>query len=387
MYAFINKTSPSYNIYGGDTVRKKRRASFFIVLLLFAAVLIFHIMGGQAFLNNITLNQSVLNKFIGDSVPVFYSLKPFDYDKFKNKIIAFVSPVSVIKNNVLAFNGIEISEPAEFQEEKEEELENAKPIEETTISYKTTKGYYTAEGVLVKNETTYDFNPMQLLDEALKFDFSGNGPQILIVHSHSSESYTATEKNYYLPSDPDRTEDVNYNIVRIGTEIASVLKKNGINALHNTTLHDYPSYNGSYKRSLATVEDYLKKYPSIKIVLDIHRDAIVKADGTKIKLVTEINGEKAAQIMLLSGSDQGGLEHPNWRENLKFAMKLQKKFNSMYPNLARPVSFTKERYNTHTTYASIIVEVGTTGNTLEEALVSAKCIGNVVTEFVKDNSR
>ncbi len=362
---------------------KQRRALYVITLSLIANILIFYICGGQALFVKITLNKDALKGFISDSVPLFYSLNSFDVKKFKDTIISFASPLTIIKNNVLAFNGVELPKQEEFKEEAEEVPEIITPIEEKTISYKTEKGYYTADGVLVKNHTTYEFNPKQLLDEPLKFDFSGDGPKILIVHSHSSESYTATEKNYYVPSDPDRTEDKNYNIVRVGTEITKVLKENGINVIHDTTLHDYPSYNGSYRRSLSTVEEYLKKYPSIKIVLDIHRDAMVKSDGTKIKLVTDINGQKAAQIMLLSGSDQGGLDHPNWRENLKFAMKLQKSFDSMYPTLARPVSFTKERYNTHTTLASVIIEVGTTGNTLEEAIVSAKCIGNVVADFAK----
>lgn len=366
-------------------MREHQKTFVNISLVLVAFVLVFYILGGQACIIKMTENKDVLNVLISDTIPVFYDLSPYDAQQFKNKIIAFASPINIIKSNVVAFNGVEPVEPDKIQQETDKEPENAMPIEETTISSKTEKGYYTAKGVLVKNETTYDFNPQQLFDEPLKFDFSGEGPHILIVHSHSSESYAVTEKNYYLPSDPDRTENKNYNVVRIGTEIANVLKTKGIKAVLNTTLHDYPSYNGSYKRSLATVEEYLKKYPSIKVVLDIHRDAIVKNDGTKIKLVTDINGQKAAQIMLLTGSDQGGLEHPNWRENLKFAMKLQSKFDSMYPTLVRPVSFTKERYNTHTTYASIIVEVGTTGNTLEEALVSAKCIGNVVAEFVKSN--
>ena len=354
-------------------------------LVLVAFTLVFYIAGGQACLSKIADNKNVLNILISDTVPAFYSLNPFDIKLVKDRIIAITSPLNIIKSNVLAFNGVEISKPKEIVEEIKKEPENAKPIEETTISNKTEKGYYTAKGVLVKNETNYEFDPSKLIDEPLKFNFKGDGPHILIVHSHASESYTATKKNYYLPTDPDRTENKSYNVVRVGSEIANVLKSRGINVLHDTTLHDYPSYNGSYKRSLETVEKYLKKYPSIKIVLDIHRDAMVKDDGTKIKLVTEINGKKAAQIMLLTGSDQGGLKHPNWRENLKFAIKLQEKFNYMYPTLARPVSFTKERYNTHTTYASIIVEVGTTGNTLEEALISANCIGNVVAEFVKNN--
>lgn len=368
----------------------KRKGIKIITLLFIAIILITYIFGGQASVFVGLQNKTFVTQLLSDAMPVFYSFNHVNYSLIEKSVFGFnlSSPMSIIESNVLAFSSFvkpKAEEPKQEEKEPEEDLSNAKPIKETTISYKNPKGYYEAEGVLVKNATTYDFNPQELLDEPLKFDFSGEGPHILIVHSHSSESYTATDKNYYLPTDPDRTEDINYNVVRVGTEIVNTLKAHGIEALHDTSLHDYPSYNGSYKSSLASVEAYLKKYPSIKMVLDIHRDAMVQADGTKLKLIADVQNKKAAQIMLLTGSNQGGLDHPNWRENLKFAMKLQRTVNSMYPGLARPVSFTKERYNTHTTYGSIIIEVGTTGNTLEEALVSAKMIGNAVASFITDN--
>ena len=367
----------------------RRKKSVLCTLLAFAVIAVFFVCKGQAYIYSALNNKTFVTQLLSDGSSVFC--------KYNNINVAFVgkgllgfdvsSPVSVIKSNVYAFSAFEQKkeETPEKTEDTEVDMTNARPIKEYTISYKNPKGYYEAEGVLVKNATTYDFNPQELLDEPLKFNFSGGGPQILIVHSHSSESYTPTDKNYYLPTDPDRTEDTNYNVVRVGREIADTLRSYGIEVLHSTKLHDYPSYNGSYKNSLATVEEYLAKYPSIKIVLDIHRDAMVQSDGTKLKLVADVQNKKAAQIMLLTGRDQGGLDHPNWRENLKFAVKLQRTVNSMYPGLARPVSFTKERYNTHTTYASIIIEMGTTGNTLEEALTSARMVGEAVAVFVKTN--
>ncbi len=366
----------------------RRKNVKFIALLILAVVLVLYISSGHAPVYNKLQNKSFTEQLISDAMPVFYKFNNIDYAMVEYIVLGFNlgSPMSILENNVLALSCLEMPEEAKKEVEAKEEvdLSDSKPIKETTISYKNPKGYYEAEGVLIKNATTYDFNPQQLLNEPLKFDFSGDGPHILIIHSHSSESYTATDKNYYLPTDPDRTEDTNYNVVRVGTEIKNTLNSHGIEVLHDTSLHDYPSYNGSYKSSLASVNEYLKKYPSIKIVLDIHRDAMMQADGTKLKLVSEVEDKKAAQIMLLTGSDQGGLDHPDWRENLKFAIKLQRVFNNMYPNLARPVSFTKERYNTHTTYGSIIIEVGTNGNTLEEALVSARMIGNAVSEFIKN---
>lgn len=366
----------------------KRKKSAFYTLLIVAFLIVTYICKGQALVFSTLCNKSVVYQLLSDGAPVFYKYNQVNTKLVLNSMLGFdiSSPLSVIKSNVYAFSAFEqkeevVKEPVEEQPD----MTNAKPIKEYTISYKNPKGYYEAQGVLVKNETSYNFNVQELLDEPLKFNFNEKGPQVLIVHSHSSESYTPTDKNYYLPTDPDRTEDTNYNVVRVGTEITNTLKSYGIEVVHATKLHDYPSYNGSYKNSLATVQEYLKKYPSIKIVLDIHRDAMVQSDGTKLKLVADVQNKKAAQIMLLSGSDQGGLDHPYWRENLKFAIKLQRTVNSMYPGLARPVSFTKERYNTHTTYASIIIEVGTTGNTLEEALVSARMVGSSVATFIKTN--
>lgn len=363
----------------------KRKSLRIIALLIIAIFSIIYITGGQVDVAVNMQNKNFVTQIISDVMPVFSNFNHINYGFLERCVLGFnlSSPMSIIESNVFAFTSLEIVEPEEAEEEPIEDISNAMPIKETTISNGSSNGYYSADGVFVKNATTYDFDILELLNEPLKFDFTGNGPHILIVHSHSSESYTATDKNYYLPTDPDRTEDINYNVVRVGTEIVNTLKSQGVEVLHDTSLHDYPSYNGSYKSSLASVQKYLKKYPSIKIVLDIHRDAMVQKDGTKLKLVAEVENKKAAQIMLLTGSNQGGLDHPDWRENLKFAIKLQHTINEMYPGLTRPVSFTKERYNTHTTYGSIIVEVGTTGNTLEEALVSAKMIGNAVAKFVK----
>lgn len=358
-----------------------KKQIFKIVVLLGMAIIIIMLIAGMRV--NIFTNESFLNQMLCDSMPVFYRYNQLKLNNIDNYLFGFDfgSPSSIIKSNVYAFG---FANEVEEEKEPEPDLTNAKPIKETTISADG-KGYYEADGVKVKNFTTYTFDTGQLLNEPLTFDFKSDGPLVLVVHSHSSESYTATDKNYYLPTDPDRTEDINYNVVRVGKEIAETLEKHGIKTLHDTALHDYPSYNGSYKSSLASVQSYLKKHPSIKLVLDIHRDAMVQADGTKLKLVADVDNKKAAQIMLLTGSNQGGLDHPDWRENLKFAIKLQRVVNNMYPGLARPVNFTKERYNTHTTHGSIIIEVGTTGNTLEEALVSAQMIGNAVASFIKNN--
>ena len=246
--------------------------------------------------------------------------------------------------------------------------DDAKMIEEITINPQSAAGYISADGVFVRNNTSYQIDAQKLINEALTFKIDDGAPQVLIVHAHASEAFTPTDKNYYVPTDPDRTEDINFNVVRVGEEIAKILNEKGIQTLHDKTIHDFPSYNGSYQNCLATVNRYLAEYPSIKVVLDIHRDAMVRADGTKLKVTTTIEGKKTAQVMIVSGSDNSGLHHPNWRENLKLALRLQAKMNELYPTLARPISLVKERYNMHSTNGALLLEVGSNGNTLEEAL-------------------
>ena len=262
---------------------------------------------------------------------------------------------------------------------------DAVPIEEITIIPVDSAAYVSTDGVYIKNNTTYRVDAAKMINEGLNLDFKTDGPLVLIVHTHGSEAFTPTDKHWYVPSDPDRTEDVDMNIVRVGAEMANVLNEMGVYTLHDKTLHDFPSYSGSYRNSLETVKKYLKEYPSIKIVLDIHRDGMNTADGTKLKVCTTVEDKKTAQVMIVCGTDNSGLEHPAWRENFKLALKMQAKMNEMYPGLARPLSLVKERYNMHTTTGSLLIEIGSNGNTLEEALsggyYTAKAIGELIGEL------
>lgn len=361
----------------------KRNATKILCLIILAILLIICIIGGKGLTSVFSPNEFFISQLINDCIPFFYNLNGLDKAFFNNFVVGFdiSSPLSIIKSNILVFASV-IPNPDDNikNEENNEVQENAMPIKETKI---TTNGQ--ENKVIIKNATSYSIDVDKMLNESLSFELNTDEPLILIVHSHSSEAYTSTDRNYYLPTDPDRTENTEFNVVRVGSELCKELNSNGIKTVHIKKLHDYPSYNGSYKNSLASVEEYLKKYPSIKIVLDIHRDSMLQADGTKLKLVYQSGEKKAAQIMLLTGSDQGGLYHPNWYENLKFATKLQKVICDMYPGFARPISFTKERYNTHTTAASVIIEVGTTGNTLEEAIESANLLASSIHEFIRLN--
>lgn len=211
----------------------------------------------------------------------------------------------------------------------------------------------------------------------LKEDFS-----VLILHTHTTESYAPSEKYSYTPSDTDRTQDKNYNMVRIGDEIKNILVKNGIKVYHDTTINDYPSYNGSYNRSSANASAYIKNDPSIKIVLDVHRDAIEGNNGEKVKYITNIGGKDTACIMMVVGSDLSGLEHDNWESNMSFAVQLQQHIESMYPTLCRPINFRSQRFNQQLAPGAIIIEVGTNGNTLDEALLGAACFAKALSSFL-----
>lgn len=199
-------------------------------------------------------------------------------------------------------------------------------------------------------------------------------PQVLIMHTHTTESFEPYERDFYDNSFSYRTTDPSKNTVMIGEEIKKGLTKAGINTIHDTTIHDYPSYNGSYERSEQTVKSYLEQYPSIKIVLDIHRDAL-ESNNNLIQPVANINGKKAAQIMIISGCDDGTMGMPNYLQNFRLASLFQQQLEQDWSGLTRPILFDYRKYNQHLTTGSLLIEVGSHGNTLEQVKYSGELIG------------
>lgn len=236
--------------------------------------------------------------------------------------------------------------------------------------------------ILIRNETDYGIDINEMLSSKLKLDMKGAGPKVLILHTHATEAYSAEGATEYLSDRSDRSLSEEENVIRIGNVIEEELKKAGIEALHDKTLHDYPNFNGSYANSLKTVEKYKAQYPSIQVVLDVHRDAFVADDGSKAKFVTDAGGAKAAQLMLVVGTDAGGLEHNNWRENMKLALQLQQFISEKYPTLMRGVNLRRERFNGHTTLGSLIIEVGASGNSMSEAENGARCAAQRIGEYL-----
>ena len=256
-----------------------------------------------------------------------------------------------------------LSLPGEREEPQSQPEDNRSldQIQETTIT----------GGLSIKNETSYDIDVSGMLSEGSQVKLPAGEPQILIIHTHSSEAYTPAGLDRYEASDTNRTEDTAYNIVRVGDELTALLQQAGLNVIHDREIYDYPSYTGSYERSGAAVQSYLEQYPGIAVVIDMHRDAL-GANGVVYKTMAEESGVCASQVMLLVGTDDSGLTHPNWRSNLSLALYLQNAVSAVHPTLMRPVSLVQQRYNQHLTGGSLILEVGSSGNTLQEALAAIR---------------
>ena len=237
----------------------------------------------------------------------------------------------------------------------------------------------------VKNSTELTLDIGKYLNAPLPFEYEDTSePQVLIVHTHATESYMDDDLGYYYESFYPRDTDDNYNVVRVGKAICDSLKSNGIGAVQCCTHHDDPQYYGAYDNSAQSILDYMEKYPSIKIILDIHRDSITTDDNEKIKPTFTYNGKKAAQIMIMCGNDNYGYySFPNWEQNLSLALKLHSTAETSYPGMTRPLYFGNFMYNMNLAPGSLLIEIGTDANTLEEAVYSGEMLGNVIADTLR----
>ncbi len=244
----------------------------------------------------------------------------------------------------------------------------------------------TYDNFSVKNTTSLDIDIGKQLSLKPDINIEKNSqPQVLIMHTHTCEAYMDKDLGYYPESYYPRTTDNNQNVVRVGEAISQKLLEDGINVIHDTTVHDNPSYNGSYYRSEDTVKSYLERYPSIQVVLDIHRDAIGNNESGKVKPTFTYDGKKAAQIMIISGCDDDGTwNFPDWEYNLRFALRLQNKAETLYPGMTRPLKFCPSQYNMNLTHGSLLIEVGSDANTIDEAVYTGELLGNVLKEVLND---
>ncbi len=228
--------------------------------------------------------------------------------------------------------------------------------------------------VFLKNNTGVPINLSELLKQKLTFTIQKNSaPQVLIVHTHATESYMTEDRDYYTEADEPRRLENNQNMVHIGEIFAKKLNEANIGVIHDKTLHDHPSYTGSYTRSAETITRHLQENPSIKIVIDIHRDAITDDNKIKTRPVVQFDGQNTAQVMLVMGSETDGITNfPNWKQNLAFAVKYQQTMEVMYPGIARAITLNSAKYNQNLTVGSILLEVGSEANTFSEAESAAE---------------
>ena len=337
---------------------------------------------GKTYLEVINDNISILKGKVNQNINIDEnnnneksSLSIFNFfDNILNKEISLFAYVDNISNQKSKSNLNENK-----KNEDEIKYANSKDAKTEVIQENNKKDTYNKiyNGVKIKNESKY-----KLTEEDLKPDIDfKNKEDIVIYHTHTCESYTKTEKYTYKSSGNFRTTDLNYSVARVGEELKKYLDKYGFNVIHNKTYHDYPKYNGSYTRSLETIEKILKTSKA-SLVIDLHRDAL--GSNSKYAPSVKINGEEAAQLMFVIGTDGGGLKHDKWKKNLKLAIKIQEKANEMYPGLFKPIIVRNSRYNQHVSEGACIIEVGATGNTLEQCLVSMKYLSSVIFEVMKE---
>lgn len=270
-------------------------------------------------------------------------------------------------------------------------VETACPIPTGTPAPETGEGLRRMETTItaedpLDNDTYYELSADELLSEGVDLTLPKEGYQVLILHTHATEAYTPAEPGLYEETDSYRTTDPEYSVVRVGEELAEALSAYGLNVLHDTALYDYPSYNGSYERSGTAASEYLAAYPGIRLVIDLHRDALGD-DEVIYSTVADLDGMDAAQMMFVMGSDVN-LEHPGWRDNLRLALTLQAAVNAQYPTLMRPTVLCSYRYNQQLTPGYLLLEVGTSGNTLDEALTAvrlfAEAAGPLISTWIEE---
>ena len=376
----------------GDIIKYLVGISIIVMLMVFTARYFSSTKENKNTKNFKILQANSLTKCMEQEIPAMASVNSENDTQEKNETSQNNYLEQFLQTEISSIKGIQEAEEKVEVEDKNknqnETTQNAETRNDVQLAQSTntqtevvtpnpiSENYNVQYGnVKIKNQTTYN-----LTEDILKPDIKIDNKNIVIFHTHSCESYTSSEKYPYTQTGNFRTTDLKYTVTQVGSELENYLKKYNLNVVHDTSYHDYPSYTGSYTRSLKTVENILQTTPS-DIIIDLHRDAIgSRADYAP---TVKIGDDYAAQIMFVIGTNEGGLYRPNWNQNLKFAVKVQQKAEEMYPGLFKPMMVTKSRYNQHTGKYANIMEVGATGNTLEQCLTSMKYLSAVLNEVMK----
>jgi len=370
-----------------------------IIIILIIIVLVFKIIIGLKNLNYTSLEELKQNCFANSSYTSILQKTILISNSFKSEetVIKQESGIKKVLMSELVILGteeelMELENQEELisnnfnnqQELKQDIVENTNqdvqttpevssvlPTKVITEKNKTDKFTDIYKSVKIKNESKYQLTEDMVLPNV---DFS-NKKDIIIYHTHTCESYTATESYNYVQSGNFRSTDLNFSVARVGDELDKQLTSYGVQVIHDKTYHDYPAYNGSYGRSLKTAESILANHSDVDIVIDLHRDAI--ADETYAPKV-KIGDEYASQLMFVMGSNVANSINSNWNQNLKFAIKVMQKANELYPGLFKPIILRNSEYNQHVSKAACIIEVGATGNTLEESMGAMKYLAKIL---------
>lgn len=240
-----------------------------------------------------------------------------------------------------------------------------------------------AETLSIYNTSGLTPNLEVLLEQETLFQ-AAEEPMVLILSTHSTESYRYTGQDY-IESAPYRTLDPQYNMISLGAQVAADLEALGIPVIQDDTFHDYPSYNYAYAHARKSIVSYLDENPSIQIILDLHRDAAASGSG-QMRTHAQVDGKDCAQLMLVMGTNAGGLDHDRWESNLSLALKLQVQLERLAPGITRPLSLRPQRFNQDLSEGALLVEIGAAGNDHEEALRAARILARALAQIIKGST-
>lgn len=333
-----------------------------------------------------TMAEKLLNTsfMLSNPLSIFTSNNRNDEKKDTENIVENENPQTQTVNSSIVFTvSSDIKRLVDEAEKKYANSSNDGTISAEDYSLKNATAEY--NGIYLRN-TTQNHSEIDIasyLNKKVQASVNKNKPAVLIYHTHTSETYELLDRDFYTNERSTRSENSAENMVRVGEEICKILESNGYKTIHDKTVYD-ETLNGAYDRARENISKILKENPSIQVVLDIHRDSIYLKDGTRIKTVSQINGEKVAQIMITTGCEDGNVtDFPNWEKNLTFALNLQQSLVREAPSLMRPLNLAGRKYNMDLVPCALHIEIGTDANTLTEAVNSANIFGEALSKLLK----